>query len=239
MEHITRADVVLANLNGLILDSSKESIFISTPLAESIGCQSGEFRVDTENSFFAMGKAVHAGGIISLSVKGADASVRVDSDNGVFLNLTNKGIDCQGPGVQPAYIKIDGKALILGKGATLLPLVGGMIRLQDSSVVIQSGSTRISVTPSGVVIEAGATKFELCPLSGIKLTAGPVSSLDIGLADIEAKCAENTIQLNAIQAKIDAATVEVKAQVKAAIKGLLAEMQAHGILDQSAALLNL
>jgi hypothetical protein len=113
-----------------------------------------------------------------------------------------------------------------------------MISLQDDSVVIQAGLSKISVTPTGVVIEIGKTKFELS-VAGIKLTAGPVSSLNVGVGEIDMKCGEAQFTLNAIEAEIKAVVTKIKAEAKAAIEGTLAELKAKAINDLQAPLQNI
>ncbi len=242
MEHQDFNHVVFATLEGLVVHSSKESIFITTPLTESINCRSGLFQVDTRTAFFSVGYLNNEAeeGSINLNVTGGNGCITLKAEDGVYFGLAKIGAALHGPGgARPAYMYLKEDLLVLGKGNTIDgPLLGGMISLQDDSVVIKAGSSKINVTPTGVVIEIGETKFELS-VAGIKLTAGPVSSLNVGVGEIDMKCGEAQFTLNAIEAEIKAVVTKIKAEAKAAIEGTLAELKAKAINDLKAALQNI
>ena len=56
--------------------------------------------------------------------------------------------------------------------------------------------------------------------------------MKVDLTGIKQTCALSTIELNAVQAKINAALVDFKGEVRAAIAGMLVKMESHGMLLQ-------
>ncbi len=230
-------------LQRLRLFACQSEIRIATIDTQSILCGTGTFSIQAPHAFLSVAKNGDDSGFIDLRTSGPNADIVLEADSTAecvsLLTLNKAGIlGVFGQPAMPAFIRLDGNAVTVGKGIMLPgPALGGKISLTDTAVVIQAGVAKISVTTDGVVIEVGATKFELS-LAGIKQAVG-ITEMQVQLTGITQQCAEATIQLNAVQAKIDAAMVDVKAQVKAAINALLGEMKSQSILDQSAPLINL
>ena len=243
MHHNITDEAFDVTLQRLRLFASKSEIRITTIDTQSILCATGTFSIAAPHASLTVARDGADSGTIDLRTSGPNADIVLEADSTAdcvsLLTLNKEGIlGVFGQPAMPAFIRLDGNAVTVGKGIMLPgPNLGGKISLTDTAVVIQAGVAKISVTTAGVVIEVGATKFELS-LAGIKQAVG-ISEMQLELNGITQKCAENTVQLNAVQAKIDAAMVDVKGQVKAAIDALLVEMKSQGILDQSAPLINL
>jgi hypothetical protein len=243
MHHNITDEAFDVTLQKLRLFACQSEIRITTVDTQSIECGTGSFSIRAPHAFLTVARDGADSGFIDLRTSGPNADIVLEADSTAecvsLLTLNNAGIlGVFGQPAMPAFIRLDGNAVTVGKGIMLPgPALGGKISLTDTAVVIQAGVAKISVTTDGVVIEVGATKFELS-LAGIKQAVG-ISEMQLELNGITQKCAENTVQLNAVQAKIDAAMVDVKGQVKAAIDALLVEMKSQGILAQSAPLINL
>ncbi len=228
-----RVDLILQQLR---LFASKSEIRITTIDTQSILCGTGTFSIAAPHASLTVARDGDKSGTIDLRTSGPNADIVLEADSTAecvsLLTLNKEGIlGVFGPPAMPAFIRLDGNAVTLGKGLMLPgPTLGGKISLTDTAVVIQAGLAKISVTTAGVVIEVGGTTFELS-LAGIKQAVG-INQIEVDLIGITQKCAEATVQLNALQANINAAMVDVKGQVKAAIDGMLVVMESHGILLQ-------
>lgn len=244
MHHNTIDEDFDVTLQKLRLFACKSEIRITTVDTQSILCGTGTFSIQSPHAFLSVAKNGDESGTIELRTSGPQANIALDADTEAdcvsLLTLNKKGIlGVYGPPEMPAFVRLDENAVTLGKGLMVPgPTLAGKICVTEKSVIIEAGASKISVTTlGGIVIEVGETKLELSP-TGIKQAVG-IASLEVTLRGIEQRCAENMIQLDAMQGKINAAMVEVKAQTKAAINGLLAEMKAQGMLGQSAPLINL
>ena len=207
-----QVDVVLQQLR---LFASKSEIRITTIDTQSILCGTGTFSIAAPHASLTVARDGADSGTIDLRTSGPNADIVLEADSTAecvsLLTLNKEGIlGVFGQPTMPAFIRLDGNAVTVGKGIMLPgPALGGKISLTDTDVVIQAGVAKISVTTAGVVIEVGATKFELS-LAGIKQAVG-ITEMKVELAGITQKCNENTVQLNAALAKIDAAMVDVMA----------------------------
>ncbi len=239
MEHQNFNHVVFATLEGLVVHSSKESIFITTPLKESINCRSGLFQVDTRTAFFSVGYLNDEAeeGSINLNVTGDNGAILLKAEDGAFISLSKLGAAIHGPGdTDPTYVYVQKDDLVLGNGKTINgPLLGGKITLKNDSVIIQAGLTKFSITPSGVVIETGTTKFELSS-KGINLIGGPINSVKIKQDGTSLMCAENILDLNALEIKINSALAKIKADATSQIESLVAEYKSKSINNNNAPL---
>ena len=228
-----RVDVVLQQLR---LFASKSEIRITTIDTQSILCGTGTFSIQTPHASLSVARDGDNSGTMDLRTSGPNADIVLEADSTAecvsLLTLNKKGIlGVFGQPAMPAFIRLDGNAVTVGKGLMLPgPTLGGKISLTDTAVVIQAGLAKISVTTAGVVIEVGGTTFELS-LAGIKQTIG-VTEMKVDLTGIKQTCAASTIELNAVQAKINTALVDFKGEVRAAIAGMLVEMESHGMLLQ-------
>jgi hypothetical protein len=215
MHHNITDEAFDVSLQKLRLFSCQSEIRITTVDTQSIECGTGTFSIQTPHASLTVGKNGDDSGFIDLRTSGPNADIVLEADSTAecvsLLTLNKAGIlGVFGPPAMPAFIRLDGNAVTVGKGIMLPgPALGGKISLTDTDVVIQAGVAKISVTTAGVVIEVGATKFELS-LAGIKQAVG-ITEMQVELAGITQKCAENTVQLNAALAKIDAAMVDVMA----------------------------
>lgn len=215
MHHNITDEAFDVSLQKLRLFSCQSEIRITTVDTQSIECGTGTFSIQTPHASLTVGKNGDDSGFIDLRTSGPNADIVLEADSTAecvsLLTLNKEGIlGVFGQPTMPAFIRLDGNAVTLGKGLMLPgPALGGKISLTDTAVVIQAGVAKISVTTAGVVIEVGATKFELS-LAGIKQAVG-ITEMQVELAGITQKCTENTVQLNAALAKIDAAMVDVMA----------------------------
>ena len=205
-----RVDLILQQLR---LFASKSEIRITTIDTQSILCGTGTFSIAAPHASLTVARDGADSGTIDLRTSGPNADIVLEADSTAdcvsLLTLNKEGIlGVFGPPLVPAFIRLDGNSVNLGKGL-MLPSTGGKISLTDTAVVIQAGLAKISVTTAGVVIEVGGTTFELS-LAGIKQAVG-ITEMQVDLTGITQKCVENTMQLNAALAKIDAAMVDVKA----------------------------
>jgi hypothetical protein len=195
MHHNITDEEFDVTLQKLRLYACQSEIRITTIDTQSILCGTGTFSIQVPHASLTVARDGADSGFIDLRTSGPQADIVL----GVF-----------GSPLVPAFIRLDGNSVNLGKGLMLPgPALGGKISLTDTAVVIQAGLAKISVTPAGVVIEVGGTTFELS-LAGIKQAVG-ITEMQVELAGITQKCAENTVQLNAALAKIDAAMVDVMA----------------------------
>ena len=216
MQHNITDEEFDVTLRQLRLFATKSEIRITTVDTQSILCGTGTFSIRSPHAFLTVASATpEESGLIDLRAGGPEAAIVLEADSTPecvsLLTLNKEGIlGVFGPPLTPAFIRLDGNAVTLGKGLMLPgPTLGGKISLTDTAVVIQAGVAKISVTTAGVVIEVGGTTFELSP-AGIKQAVG-ITEMQVDLTGITQKCVENTMQLNAAQAKIDAAMVDVKA----------------------------
>ena len=235
MLHNVTDERVDLTLQQLRLFASESEIRITTIDTQSILCGTGTFSIAAPHASLTVARDGADSGTIDLRTSGPNADIVLEADSTAdcvsLLTLNKEGIlGVFGPPLAPAFIRLD-ENVTLGKGLMLPgPTLGGKISLTDTAVVIQAGLAKISVTTAGVVIEVGGTTFELS-LAGIKQTIG-VTEMKVDLTGIKQTCAASTIELNAVQAKINAALVDFKGEVRAAIAGMLVEMESHGILLQ-------
>ena len=251
MLHNVTDERVDLTLQQLRLFASESEIRITTIDTQSILCGTGTFSIAAPHASLTVARDGADSGTIDLRTSGPNADIVLEADSTAdcvsLLTLNKEGIlGVFGPPLAPAFISLDGNAVTVGKGLMLPgPTLGGKISLTDTSVVIQAGLAKISVTTAGVVIEVGGTTFELS-LAGIKQTIG-IHQIEVDLIGITQKCAEATVQLNALQANINAALVDFKGEVRAAIAGMCIDMessvslsqQSKGILAQFAPLIKL
>ena len=236
MLHNVTDERVDLTLQQLRLFASESEIRITTIDTQSILCGTGTFSIAAPHASLTVARDGADSGTIDLRTSGPNADIVLEADSTAdcvsLLTLNKEGIlGVFGPPLAPAFISLDGNAVTVGKGLMLPgPTLGGKISLTDTAVVIQAGLAKISVTTAGVVIEVGGTTFELS-LAGIKQAIG-LTEMKVDLTGIKQTCAANTIELNAVQAKINAALVDFKGEVRAAIAGMLVEMESHGILLQ-------
>lgn len=236
MLHNVTDERVDLTLQQLRLFASESEIRITTIDTQSILCGTGTFSIAAPHASLTVARDGDNSGTIDLRTSGPNADIVLEADSTAdcvsLLTLNKEGIlGVFGPPAMPAFIRLDGNAVTVGKGLMLPgPALGGKISLTDTAVVIQAGLAKISVTTRGVVIEVGGTTFELS-LAGIKQAIG-FTEMKVNLTGIKQTCAANTIELNAAQAKINAALVDFKGEVRAAIAGMLVEMESHGILLQ-------
>jgi len=236
MLHNVTDERVDLTLQQLRLFASESEIRITTIDTQSILCGTGTFSIAAPHASLTVARDGDNSGTIDLRTSGPNADIVLEADSTAdcvsLLTLNKEGIlGVFGPPAMPAFIRLDGNAVTVGKGLMLPgPALGGKISLTDTAVVIQAGLAKISVTTAGVVIEVGGTTFELS-LAGIKQAIG-FTEMKVNLTGIKQTCAANTIELNAAQAKINAALVDFKGEVRAAIAGMLVEMESHGILLQ-------
>ena len=236
MLHNVTDERVDLTLQQLLLFASESEIRITTIDTQSILCGTGTFSIAAPHASLTVARDGADSGTIDLRTSGPNADIVLEADSTAecvsLLTLNKKGIlGVFGQPAMPAFIRLDGNAVTVGKGLMLPgPTLGGKISLTDTAVVIQAGLAKISVTTAGVVIEVGGTTFELS-LAGIKQTIG-VTEMKVDLTGIKQTCAASTIELNAVQAKINAALVDFKGEVRAAIAGMLVEMESHGMLLQ-------
>jgi hypothetical protein len=215
MHHNITDEEFDVTLQKLRLYACQSEIRITTIDTQSILCGTGTFSIQVPHASLTVARDGADSGFIDLRTSGPQADIVLEADSTAdcvsLLTLNKEGIlGVFGQPTMPAFIRLDGNAVTVGKGIMLPgPALGGKISLTDTDVVIQAGVAKISVTTAGVVIEVGATKFELS-LAGIKQAVG-ITEMQVELAGITQKCAENTVQLNAALAKIDAAMVDVMA----------------------------
>jgi len=230
-----QVDVVLQQLR---LFASKSEIRITTIDTQSILCGTGTFSIAAPHASLTVARDGADSGTIDLRTSGPNADIVLEADSTAecvsLLTLNKEGIlGVFGQPTMPAFIRLDGNAVTVGKGIMLPgPALGGKISLTDTDVVIQAGVAKISVTTAGVVIEVGATKFELS-LAGIKQAVG-ITEMQVDLTGITQKCAENIVLLNAVHAKYNAAMVNIKALFQILITHVVLEHYQTCYIDKHA-----
>jgi|688.fasta_scaffold57278_6 hypothetical protein len=238
MHHNITDEAFDVSLQKLRLFSCQSEIRITTVDTQSIECGTGTFSIQTPHASLTVGKNGDDSGFIDLRTSGPNADIVLEADSTAecvsLLTLNKAGIlGVFGPPAMPAFIRLDGNAVTLGKGLMLPgPALGGKISLTDTAVVIQAGLAKISVTPAGVVIEVGGTTFELS-LAGIKQAVG-ITEMQVDLTGITQKCAENIVLLNAVHAKYNAAMVNIKALFEILITSVVQEHYETCFIDHHA-----